>query len=90
MAKQNCWEAKRCGKEATCPAALERRLAGVHQGRNGGRACWVVPGTLCGGAVQGKFAMKLSGCLACSFYLSVRAEEGANMASPRELVERVR
>jgi hypothetical protein len=47
----------------------------VHGGKNGGRACWVVAGTLCGGEVQGKFAAKFGSCERCDFYDSVRKEE---------------
>ena len=62
MAKQNCWEFKSCGRQpggaktaelGLCPAATEPRLNGVNSGRNGGRSCWAMTGTLCGGAVHG-------------------------------------
>ena len=66
--KLNCWEHKRCGRElgginskelGICPATVEPRLNGVNSGKNGGRACWAVAGTLCGGKVQGTFASKV-------------------------------
>ncbi len=85
MAKQNCWEAKACGREpggkrahelGVCPAATEGRLNGVHEGVAGGRACWVAVGTLCGGTVQGSFATKYANCKECSFYQQVQTEEG--------------
>ena len=84
MSKANCWEVKKCGREVggarvaelgACPAATESRLNGVHDGKNGGRACWVVAGTLCGGVVQGTFARKYTTCEVCPFYDGVRAEE---------------
>jgi len=84
MAKKNCWEFKKCGREpgganaekmGTCPTALDERLHGVHGGRNAGRACWVVAGTLCDGEVQGTFASKYGYCEKCDFYLLVQKEE---------------
>ena len=85
MSKKNCWEFKKCGREpggshvhdlGICPAARELRLDGVHHGRNGGRACWVVAGSLCGGEIQGTFAQKFNNCSTCDFYSTVRQEEG--------------
>lgn len=85
MGKENCWAFKGCGRErggfrvaewGVCPAATTAPMHGVHGGTNGGRACWVVAGTLCGGEVQGDFARKESNCLECDFYASVRAQEG--------------
>ena len=82
--KLNCWEAKKCGREpggvnvhelGVCPVATEARLDGAHGGRNAGRACWVVAGTLCRGEVQGTFARKFATCEQCDFYLEVREEE---------------
>ena len=80
----NCWEHKLCGREpggenesilGVCPAAVEERLAGVHGGKMGGRSCWVVAGTLCGGDVQGSFAAKFESCEQCDFYQTVKNEE---------------
>jgi len=82
--KKNCWEFKKCGREpggehvrefGVCPAAIEARLDAVHNGKNAGRSCWVVAGTLCKGETQGTFAVKFGSCEACEFYLSVREEE---------------
>ena len=81
--KQNCWEFKKCGREpggenynrGRCPAVEAYNLNGIHSGKRGGRACWVVAGTLCGGQVQGTFAKKFSSCEQCDFYKKVREEE---------------
>ncbi len=82
---KNCWEYKKCGREqggfkaaekGVCAAAEEIRCNGVNDGHNGGRVCWMVAGTLCGGGVQGIFANKISSCLGCDFYQHVRKEEG--------------
>lgn len=89
MGKLNCWEAKRCGKQATCPAAQEQRLNGVNGGVNGGRACWVVTATKCRGEVQGNFAAKLANCMKCEVYARVREEEGANLAPARDVLSRL-
>lgn len=80
----NCWEFKKCGREpggarvaelGVCPAGTDSRLNPVHGGRNGGRSCWVVAGTLCGGEVQGTFAAKFRNCKRCEFYGLVKKEE---------------
>lgn len=86
---QNCWEVKQCGREpggaktlelGVCPAAAEARTNGINHGKNGGRCCWAVAGTLCGGKRQGIFAQKLSNCMKCEFYLLVMKEEGSGAA----------
>jgi len=95
MAKQNCWEFKKCGREVggpkaaelgVCAAAKATKVNGIHGGKNGGRACWAVAGTLCGGKLQGTFATKISSCMACDFYRIVISEEGSNCKNARELV----
>jgi hypothetical protein len=82
--KRNCWEFKRCGRQpqgfhvhdlGVCPATLEQKLDGVHEGVNAGRSCWVVAGTLCKGQQEGIFAQKFKNCKECDFYLKVRDEE---------------
>lgn len=83
--KQNCWEYKKCGREpggknetelGTCPTTTETRLDGLHGGKNAGRACWAIAGTMCGGKVQGTFADKQANCLECDFWHQVVEEEG--------------
>ncbi len=82
--KINCWEFKKCGRElggehvhdlGICPAAEEHRLDGAHGGKNAGRSCWVLAGTLCKGQVQGTFAQKYKDCEICDFYKAVKEEE---------------
>jgi len=82
--KKNCWEFKGCGREpggknssalGVCPATTDDRLNGVHEGKNGGRTCWMIAGTLCGGKVQGTFGMKYKNCEVCDFYQKIREEE---------------
>lgn len=82
--KLNCWEFKKCGREAggrnagehgVCPAATAYQLNGSHGGKRGGRACWIIAGTMCSGLVQGSFAQKFRACTACDFYEAVKTEE---------------
>ena len=72
--KQNCWEVKSCGKCTTilgddaCPVCKEVNLHGIHDGVNGGRACWTISHTRCGGTTQGTFESKFHNCKECDFY----------------------
>lgn len=89
MAKTNCWEFKKCGRQpggakaaelGICAASIEARTDGINGGQNGGRVCWAVTGTLCGGRVQGTFARKIVNCLMdCEFFKSVLREERKSM-----------
>lgn len=81
----NCWQATGCGREpggegvaelGVCPAAVDGTRNGVNRGVNGGRYCWRVAGTLCGGEVQGSFASKFSNCAYCEFFGQVLKDEG--------------
>ncbi|MCL5266000.1 MAG: hypothetical protein M1343_12570 [Chloroflexi bacterium] len=85
--KQNCWQMKACGREpggskagqmGVCPAAKDKEHNGINGGVNGGRICWAVAGTFCGGIVQGTFAEKQASCLACDIYKKVKQEEGSS------------
>jgi hypothetical protein len=85
--KQNCWEFQKCGREpggekneklGICLASVESRTNGIHGGKNGGRACWAIAGTLCEGKVQGSIAKKIGDCLKCEFYKQVIREEGSH------------
>ncbi len=85
MPRQNCWEFKNCGRSpggakvselGLCPACIEVSANGLNSGKNGGRICWAVTGTLCGGQVQGSFAQKQVSCMTCEFFKKVKEEEG--------------
>lgn len=89
MGKQraNCWEVMGCGREpggnkcttqGVCPAANTVDYDGVNAGQRGGRFCWAVAGTLCGGEIQGTFAEKAFGCMNCDFYAMVVHEQGVS------------
>ena len=87
MSKQNCWEFKQCGQGQNCPAYMEEKLDGIHEGVNGGRSCWVIAGTLCGGIIQGSFAKKVGSCMQCDFYKSVKQEEFPNFKMSASLIK---
>uniref|UniRef100_A0A7C2I1V5 Uncharacterized protein n=1 Tax=Ammonifex degensii TaxID=42838 RepID=A0A7C2I1V5_9THEO len=96
--KKNCWEYKKCGREpggekvrelGICPAATEKRLDGIHGGKNAGRCCWVVAGTLCKGEVQGSFAKKFGNCQVCDFYELVKQEEGVKFILSANLLAKL-
>ena len=85
MGKMNCWEMKKCGREpggarskefGVCPAAEDNTSDGLNSGKNGGRICWAVAGTFCGGKVQGDFAQKQVSCMACEVFKLIKTEEG--------------
>lgn len=88
MAKKNCWEFKRCGREpggvyvadmGVCPAAApDPKLNGLNNGKDGGRICWAIAGTYCGDKIQGRFAQGKDSCLKCNFYKLVKSEEANN------------
>ena len=96
--KLNCWEFKKCGREpggskveelGVCPAAIEERTDGIHGGKNGGRVCWAISGTLCGGKVQGTHAMKVGNCLNCEFYQIVQKEERPEFKTTSHILKKI-
>ena len=97
--KLNCWEVMDCGRgpdlphkpgEKICPVATEQRLHGVHGGRRGGRACWIVAGTMCNGEPQGVFTEKYGNCKSCKFYIRVLKEEGHNFQLSMNLLKQLK
>lgn len=99
MAKKNCWEVMKCGREpggkkakelGVCPAASDKRLEGVHGGRKAGRTCWVIAGTFCDGVVQGTFAQKYRDCSVCEFFRQVRKEEGTRYQTSLVLLKKLK
>ena len=82
--KVNCWEFKKCGRQpgghkaeelGICPATTHEALDSTHEGKNAGRACWAIAGSLCGGKIQGTYAQKLNNCWRCEFMNMVKREE---------------
>ncbi|MCI5148021.1 MAG: hypothetical protein D3916_01190 [Candidatus Electrothrix sp. MAN1_4] len=77
----NCWEFKECGREpggrnalidGICPAAIDSRANGIHQGKNGGRCCWVVVDSYCKVKAIEDISKGLLKCRNCAFYAMVR------------------
>lgn len=98
MHRENCWEVKNCGRQVggdqvdalgECPASSAVSCHGINKGINGGRACWAIAGTMCGGKVQGLFAEKLKGCANCDFFHLVLKEEGENLATVQEIIKKL-
>lgn len=98
MEYQNCWEFKKCGRESdgnrvnelgVCPASMETRTDGIHNGKNGGRCCWVISGTLCNGKVQGIYAAKLQNCILCDFYQKVICEAGKDRMNSKKILSKL-
>jgi len=94
----NCWEFKKCGRQpggakvaelGECVAGKSTKADGVNRGKMGGRSCWALAGTLCGGKVQGSFAQKAANCMECDFYKLVKSEEGANYLGTKELLKKL-
>ena len=86
MGKENCWEFKKCGRQpggakagemGVCPASTADAATGTNAGTQGGRFCWAVAGTFCGGKVQGTFTDKQASCMGCEFFKKVKTEEGS-------------
>ena len=75
MDSPNCWEFMGCDNGTPCPAMSDRGLHGTHGGDFAGRACWMVRGTVCGGAEQSAAEEKVKACLRCDFMRSVRQDE---------------
>ncbi|MGZ3437898.1 MAG: two-CW domain-containing protein, partial [Polyangia bacterium] len=83
--RMNCWEFKQCGREpggartgelGVCPASVCAECDGINGGRQGGRVCWAIAGTLCGGQVRGTFAQKRLACTQCDFLQQVEQDMG--------------
>ena len=98
MIRKNCWEIKNCGRQmggnkvdelGECPTSRCTSAHSMNNGINGGRACWAVAGTLCGGKVQGRFADKVKGCANCDFFHQVAQEEGRALATIPQILSRM-
>lgn len=83
MAIANCWEVKGCGFEraspgkAVCPAVTCETADGFLGGKNGGRACFFIPNTLCGGSGRCSTEDKAERCMDCRFYRDLKDNFGA-------------
>ena len=77
----NCWEFKECGREpngknvalfGACPVATDNRADGIHNGKNGGRCCWVFNSPDGKKNTSGCYTGIFTTCSECDFYRAVR------------------
>ncbi|RWX51651.1 hypothetical protein VU01_11033 [Candidatus Electrothrix marina] len=87
----NCWEFKKCGREpnginafalGVCPVSTYDRLNGVHDGKNGGRCCWIFHGAFsCGMEDPASYEVETAECGKCDFYSLVKKSKELLVAS---------
>jgi hypothetical protein len=70
---KNCWEVKKCGRIPGGDKAKELGICPAYP--NGGKICWKIAGTFCGGKVQGFAAQKLDSCTKCDFYKKINSDQ---------------
>ena len=68
-----------------CAAVNDTSVDGLNGGANGGRICWAIAGTFCGGSVQGEFATKIANCITCDFYNQALNEESEFVMHPTDV-----
>jgi CBS domain-containing protein len=94
----NCWEFMHCGREpggvhaqasGICPATTASSVYGIHNGINGGRVCFAIAGTLCGGELQSGQAEKAEECSRCQFYRLVVDQEGGRLKDSAMILARL-
>ena len=96
--RMNCWEYMASGRHrdgsgkegcSQCPVPQMTNYDGINGGRNGGRACWIITGTLGDRDVQMTFSHKLATCLKCNVYIAIKEEEGDNLCLPIDISEHI-
>jgi hypothetical protein len=95
MERKNCWEVMSCGRQpdgenveelGACPTTLPNKYDSFNKGKHGGRFCWAVAGTLCGGKLEGVYIDKFGNCINCNFLKQVSEEEAQHFVlSPKIL-----
>lgn len=85
MAKKNCWDIKKCGRQqggenvqtmGTCPAAVSNDFDGVNYGEFGGRFCWAIKDACSGGKPSANRVARLKNCINCMVFKVIQDEEG--------------
>ncbi|MCW5203768.1 MAG: hypothetical protein QTN59_18440 [Candidatus Electrothrix communis] len=80
----NCWQFNECGREpggkhvqihGVCPVAVETDVDGIHNGKNGGRCCWVIHPFIYNEEKGKGCCMKNIECYQCDFYSLVKKSE---------------
>jgi hypothetical protein len=63
--REQCWQFMRCPKDvfSRCPA-FERKS---------GRRCWLIAGTLSGGAPYCIYCKQIKSCKECRFYIKIKS-----------------
>lgn len=89
--KKNCWEYLDSGRVpgsehadelGVYPAVTGAKFDGINGGKNAGRFCWYVAGTLCSGKVQGTYATRFEDCPKRPFLREVLRQEGESFIFP--------
>ena len=102
MEKLNCWEALKCGLEpggkyakefGVCKATIDTAVDGVNCGKNAGRACWAILGTLCHEEGKPKkqdtYSQKLKRCTQCRFFELVAIQEGKDFKNTKQILDSI-
>lgn len=90
----NCWEFKKCGREPSgnkvltrglCPVALEIAADGIHNGKNGGRCCWVITNSVYEGNT-GAFAWKEADNAGNAISISLLRNQKSSFSRPDPVI----
>lgn len=85
-ARMNCWEFMGCGdRSKTCPAFNEEHYNGINRGKNAGRVCWAVAGTMCRNHDK---LVNYGDCVECEFFNYVHEGEDKNFTIFEEAYKR--
>lgn len=97
--KMNCWEYMKCGRELggfnvekgnECIASIATMADGVNGGKNAGRCCWAVAGSLTMGKPLCVKANEYNDCLLCLFFKKVEDEEDRNFSLFSDAIEQAK
>ena len=83
--KLNCWDFGGCKIKSQCPVFIESGTDNVHEGKNGGRCCWMILKSLCNGKEQSTIKDKYRNCSKCEFFLMVHQEHGGKLLSINQI-----
>ena len=80
--EKDCWEVKKCGR---IPGGDKEKELGICPAYpNGGKICWRIAGTFCGGKVQGFAAQKLKSCTKCEVYQKLNPNNPTDSLVPTQ------
>ena len=76
MFKPQCWEVMKCNNQTNCVVAINVKYHNLHDGKNAGRACWLVAGTFSKDKSNKNSCInKVSTCMNCNFFAMVQEQE---------------